>query len=96
MKVDVGLFELMGARISVAFVDALHGKAGDDVLLASIWERLRHLTAWPLMLYSSDGRGHAPYQTHQFANRIRREYASQMFEIDLDMPFYEYQGEAPF
>jgi hypothetical protein len=96
VKVDVGLFELMGARISVAFVDASHIEAGDDQLLADIWERLRYLTDWPLMLYSSDGRGYAAYQTHQFANRIRREYASQMFEIDLGKPFYEYQGEVPF
>jgi hypothetical protein len=94
--VDVGLFELMGAHVSVAFVDASHVEKGDDQLLADIWERLRHVTSWPLMLYSEDGRGYGPYQTHQFANRIRREHAVEMLEIDLSKPFYEYQDEPPF
>ncbi|KQZ46346.1 hypothetical protein, partial [Massilia sp. Root1485] len=39
---------------------------------------------------------YAPFQTHQFANRIRREHATQLFEIDLNKPFYEYQDEPPF
>jgi hypothetical protein len=86
----------MGARISVAFVDASYVEAGDDRLLAAIWERLRYKTNWPLMLYSADGRGYAAYQTHEFAKRIRREHANQVIEIDLDKPFYEYQDEAPF
>jgi hypothetical protein len=94
--VDVGLFELMGARISVAFVGASHIEVGDDKLLADIWERLRYLTDWPLMLYSEDGRGYGPYQTHEFAKRIRREHAQQMLQIDLSKPFYEYQGDVPF
>lgn len=96
MKIEVGLFELMGARVSVAFVDSSHITAGNDALIAAIWERLRYKTSWPLMLYSEDGRGYAPFQTHQFANRIRREYAIDMIEIDLDVSFYEYQDEAPF
>jgi len=96
MKVEVGLFELMGARISVAFVDALHIDAGDDALLAKIWQSLRHLTTYPLMLYSNDGRGYAPYQTHEFAKRIRREHALKLFEIDLKKPSYTYQSEPPF
>lgn len=96
MIVEVGLFELMGARISVAFVDSSHIDANSEKLLTSIWERLRHLTSWPLMLYSKCGRSYAPFQTHQFANRIRREHAAQLFEIDLNKPFYEYQDEPPF
>lgn len=96
MKVDVGLFELLGARISVAFVDANHVEAGDHQLLADIWERLRYKTDQPLMLYSADGRGYGPYQTHEFAKRIRREHADEVIEIDMGKPFYEYQDEVPF
>lgn len=96
MKIEVGLFELMGARVSVAFVPVSHIDSGDDVLLTAIWKRLRYLTTWPLMLYSNDGRAYAPFQAHQFANRIRREHAVQFLEIDLDRPFYEYQDEPPF
>jgi hypothetical protein len=96
VKIDVGLFELMGARISVAFVDASYVNACDNQLLEKIWERLRYKTEWPLMLYSSDGRGYAAYQTHEFAKRIRREYANMIIEIDLDKPFYDYQDEPPF
>jgi hypothetical protein len=96
VKVDVGLFDLMGARISVAFVDAAHIDSGADQLLAAIWERLRLLTDRPLMLYSNDGRGYGKFQTAQFANRIRREYALELLEIDLDKPFYEYLDDTPF
>lgn len=96
MKVEVGLFELMGARISVAFVEMSYIEAGDNHLLSAIWERLRYKTDWPLMLYSSDGRSYAPYQTHQFAKRIRREHANEIIEIDLGKPFYEYQDDPPF
>jgi hypothetical protein len=96
VKIEVGLFDLMGARISVAFVDAKYVEAGDDQLLGMIWERLRYKTDRPLMLYSEDGRGYGPYQTHELAKRIRREHAEEIIEIDLDRPFYEYQDEAPF
>lgn len=97
MKIEVGTFELMGAHISAAFVEPAHIENGRaDQLLAEIWERLRYMTSSPLMLYSSDGRGYGPYQTHEFAKRIRREHALEIFEIDLNKPFYEYQEEAPF
>jgi hypothetical protein len=96
VKIDVGLFELLGARISVAFVDASSVESGDDQLLAAIWERLQHKTTWPLMLYSADGRGYAPFQAHEFSKRIRREHANEIIEIDLTKPFYEYQDEPAF
>jgi hypothetical protein len=96
VKIEVGLYELMGARLSVAFVDASHIEKRDDALMVDIWSRLQYLTSWPLMLYSSDGRAYAPFQTHQFAQRLRREHAVQFLEIDLAKPVYEYQDDPPF
>jgi hypothetical protein len=96
LKVEVGIFELLGTRISAAFVSPELIDYDPAKLLAGIWERLRHQANWPLMLYSSDGRAYATFQSHEFAKRIRREYALDILEIDLERPFYFYQDDAPF
>jgi hypothetical protein len=96
VKFEVGLFELIGTRISVAFVEPYHIDSGADQLLAEIWERLRYLTNWPLMLYTIGSRGYSFYQTYEFSKRIRQDQALKIFEIDLSKPFYEYQDEPPF
>jgi hypothetical protein len=95
--IDVGIVQVLGTRVAVAFVDSAFVRPGPgDTLLHEIFQRLRHLTHAPLMLYSDDGRGYAPFQTHEFAKRIRRAYVADWLKIDLDTPWHVYQPEPEF
>ena len=91
MIVDVGIVELLSTRVAVAFVDSVWLCPGPgDELLQSVGIRFRHLSPAPLMLYSEDGRGYAPFQAHEFAKRIRRADVTDWFVIDTELAEYEY------
>jgi hypothetical protein len=96
--VDVGILEgLHASQLAVAFVDSAWVRPGaGDALLHAIGERLRYLTHASLMLYSEDGRAYAPFQTHEFAKRIRREYMIEWIAIDLDRSWHSYQAAPAF
>jgi hypothetical protein len=96
--VDVGIVEgAYASQLAVAFVDSAWVRPGvGDELLHAIHERLRYLTHASLMLYSDDGRGYAPFETHQLARRLRREHVSQWIAVDLERPWQAYQPEPAF
>lgn len=98
MIVDVGIVEgPYESQLAVAFVDSAYVRPGvGDELLHAIHERLRYLTHASLMLYSDDGRGYAPFETHQLARRLRREHVTEWIEVDLDRAWQEFQPEPEF
>lgn len=81
MRIETAIAELKGVRLALAFAPPDWVRPGPgDALIARL---APYLPPLPVMLVGDDGRTYAPFQTHEFAARLRRAALATVV-VDLD------------